>query len=84
MKNLLITGGAGFIGTNFIRFVLPERPSWKIIILDALAYAGNPMNFEDNKFLKKVLTFSTFQTNFIESFIYLLFWEIFSMAKLQV
>jgi dTDP-glucose 4,6-dehydratase len=32
-KKLLITGGAGFIGTNFIRFVLDERPEWKIVNL---------------------------------------------------
>jgi dTDP-glucose 4,6-dehydratase len=47
MKTILVTGGAGFIGTNFIRFVLCERPEWKIINLDALTYAGNPMNLED-------------------------------------
>jgi len=46
-KTILVTGGAGFIGTNFIRFVLSERPSWKIINLDALTYAGNPKNVED-------------------------------------
>jgi len=46
-KIILVTGGAGFIGTNFIRYVLSGRPSWKIINLDALTYAGNPMNFED-------------------------------------
>ena len=46
-KTILVTGGAGFIGTNFIRYVLSERPGWKIINLDSLTYAGNPMNFED-------------------------------------
>jgi len=44
---MLVTGGAGFIGTNFIRLVLAKRPGWNIINLDALTYAGNPMNFED-------------------------------------
>jgi len=44
---LLITGGAGFIGTNFIRRVLGERASWRIVNLDALTYAGNPENFQD-------------------------------------
>jgi dTDP-glucose 4,6-dehydratase len=46
-KTLLVTGGAGFIGTNFIRHVLNKRPGWRIINLDALTYAGNPANFED-------------------------------------
>lgn len=46
MKNYLVTGGAGFIGTNFIHHVLAIRPDWNIINLDALTYAGNPTNFE--------------------------------------
>lgn len=46
-KTILVTGGAGFIGTNFIRLVLAGRPDWQIINLDALTYAGNPMNFSD-------------------------------------
>jgi dTDP-glucose 4,6-dehydratase len=46
-KNLLVTGGAGFIGTNFIRHVLSERPNWRIVNLDALTYAGNLANFQD-------------------------------------
>jgi dTDP-glucose 4,6-dehydratase len=46
-KTLLVTGGAGFIGTNFIRHVLNERPNWRVVNLDALTYAGNLANFED-------------------------------------
>jgi dTDP-glucose 4,6-dehydratase len=46
-KNLLVTGGAGFIGTNFVRHVLAERPTWRIVNLDALTYAGNLANFQD-------------------------------------
>ena len=46
-KTLLVTGGAGFIGTNFIRHVLTERPKWRIVNLDALTYAGNLANFRD-------------------------------------
>jgi dTDP-glucose 4,6-dehydratase len=46
-RNLLVTGGAGFIGTNFIRHVLTERPNWRIVNLDALTYAGNLANFQD-------------------------------------
>lgn len=41
-QSILVTGGAGFIGSNFIRCVLREQPSWRVINLDALTYAGNP------------------------------------------
>ena len=43
MKNetILVTGGAGFIGSNFIRYILNKRPNCKIINLDKLTYAGN-------------------------------------------
>ena len=45
-KNILVTGGAGFIGTNFIRHALTIKPDWCIVNLDALTYAGNPINFQ--------------------------------------
>ncbi len=45
--NLLVTGGCGFIGSNFIRFVHNARPQWKITNLDALTYSGNPENLAD-------------------------------------
>lgn len=45
-KSILVTGGAGFIGTNFIRHALCVRPNWHITDLDALTYAGNPANFD--------------------------------------
>ena len=44
---LLVTGGAGFIGSNFIRFVRAERPEWTIVNYDALTYAGNLNSLED-------------------------------------
>jgi dTDP-glucose 4,6-dehydratase len=44
---ILVTGGAGFIGTNFIRHALSIRQDWKILNLDALTYAGNLENFRD-------------------------------------
>ena len=44
---LLVTGGAGFIGSNFIRHTLAVRPAWRIVNLDALTYAGNMANFKD-------------------------------------
>lgn len=44
MKNLLITGGAGFIGSNFIHYLLRQADNVRIINLDALTYAGNEAN----------------------------------------
>lgn len=38
---ILVTGGCGFIGSNFIRYVLAERSDWEVVNLDALTYAGN-------------------------------------------
>jgi dTDP-glucose 4,6-dehydratase len=46
-KRVLVTGGCGFIGSNFIRLLLAERPELEITNLDALTYAGNPKNLED-------------------------------------
>jgi dTDP-glucose 4,6-dehydratase len=43
---LLVTGGAGFIGSNFVRYVLGERPDWHVTVFDALTYAGNIKNLE--------------------------------------
>ena len=44
---LLVTGGAGFIGSNFIHLVLAERPDWQVVNLDKLTYAGNLENLRD-------------------------------------
>ena len=46
---LLVTGGAGFIGSCFIRHMLKKHPDYKIINLDALTYAGNIENLDDIK-----------------------------------
>lgn len=43
---LLVTGGAGFIGSNFIRYMLHHHPEYKITNLDALTYAGNLANLQ--------------------------------------
>ncbi len=44
---ILVTGGAGFIGSNFIRMVLAERPNYSVVNLDALTYAGNLESLAD-------------------------------------
>lgn len=41
MKTYLITGAAGFIGGNFIKYMLAKYPEIKIVVLDLLTYAGN-------------------------------------------
>ncbi len=43
---LLVTGGAGFIGSNFVRWMLESRPDVSITVLDKLTYAGNPENLK--------------------------------------
>lgn len=43
----LVTGGLGFIGSNFIRVALRDRPNVRIVNLDAMTYAGNPANLRD-------------------------------------
>jgi len=47
MNALLVTGGAGFIGSNFVRYVLNQYPDCYIVILDALTYAGNLGNLDE-------------------------------------
>lgn len=44
---LLITGGAGFIGSNFVRYMINKYPSYQIVNLDALTYAGNLETLKD-------------------------------------
>lgn len=44
MKNILVTGGAGFIGSNFVHFMLNKYPGYRIINFDTLTYAGNLEN----------------------------------------
>jgi len=46
-KRVLITGGAGFIGSNYVRYALRHHPEWEVVVLDKLAYAGNLENLED-------------------------------------
>ncbi|MDD1702401.1 MAG: dTDP-glucose 4,6-dehydratase [Methanoregula sp.] len=44
---LLVTGGLGFIGSNFIRHMLKEHPDWSLVNLDKITYAGNPANLAE-------------------------------------
>ncbi len=44
---ILVTGGCGFIGSNFIRHLLRQAEAYHVVNLDALTYAGNPANLED-------------------------------------
>lgn len=48
-KKLLVTGGAGFIGSCFVRHILNKYPDYKVINLDILTYAGNLENLDDVK-----------------------------------
>ena len=43
---ILVTGGAGFIGSNFVHYIYGKRPDWQITVLDALTYAGNKANLD--------------------------------------
>ena len=47
MNNLLITGGAGFIGSNFVRYILEKYPAYRVVVYDKLTYAGNVDNLRD-------------------------------------
>ena len=47
MRRLLVTGGAGFIGSNFVRYWLQAHPEDRLVNLDALTYAGNLENLQD-------------------------------------
>jgi len=47
MRSLLITGGAGFIGSNFVRYMLHKYPDYRLVVLDKLTYAGNLDNLQD-------------------------------------
>ena len=43
-RNIIVTGGCGFIGSNFVHHVVREHPGVRVTVLDKLTYAGNPEN----------------------------------------
>jgi dTDP-glucose 4,6-dehydratase len=43
-SRVLVTGGAGFIGSNYVRHALKTHPDWDLIVLDKLAYSGSLEN----------------------------------------
>ena len=45
-KNIIVTGGCGFIGSNFVHYVVKNHPETHVTVLDKLTYAGNPANIE--------------------------------------
>src|SRR3954471_15711650 len=47
MRTILVTGAAGFIGSNFVRMLMQRREKVKLVALDKLTYAGNLANLED-------------------------------------
>ncbi|PYR54875.1 MAG: dTDP-glucose 4,6-dehydratase, partial [Acidobacteria bacterium] len=46
MVNVLVTGGAGFIGSNFVRYALDRHHDWRVTTLDKLTYAGRLENLQ--------------------------------------
>lgn len=50
MKSILVTGGAGFIGSNFVRYLYNKYPHYRIMVVDALTYAGSVQNCPDGAF----------------------------------
>ncbi len=50
MKTILITGGAGFIGSNFVRYLYEKYPKYRLLVLDALTYAGSVRNLPESGF----------------------------------
>lgn len=61
MKTLLITGGAGFIGSNFVNYMSQKYSDYRLIVLDALTYAGNIDNLSPS--VKSSKNFEFFQGN---------------------
>src|ERR1700709_69515 len=74
MQTILITGGAGFIGSNLVRFFVKKYPQYNIVNLDKLTYAGNLENLKDienetnYEFVKGDITDLEFIKNLFEKY----------------
>lgn len=53
-KFVVVTGGLGFIGSNFLNYLATHRPSWRIVNIDAFTYAANPASLKENPKLEVV------------------------------
>lgn len=47
MKKILVTGGAGFIGSNFVHYILAQKPDYTVTVIDKMTYAGNEASLEN-------------------------------------
>jgi dTDP-glucose 4,6-dehydratase len=56
--NVLVTGAAGFIGSNLVHYIAKQRPSWNVTALDALTYAGNLKNIQSLLDSNQKITFT--------------------------
>ncbi|MDD2559427.1 MAG: GDP-mannose 4,6-dehydratase, partial [Bacteroidales bacterium] len=74
MKTYLVTGGAGFIGANYVKYLLANYPEVQLIVLDALTYAGNYGTIADDVdgkrciFVKGSICDQTLVRNLFESY----------------
>ena len=64
MKKLVITGGAGFIGSHVVRLFVNKYPDYQIYNLDALTYAGNLENLKD---IEKAANYHFLKANILEA-----------------
>ena len=66
MKNILITGGAGFIGSHLVRLMVKKYPHYSIVNVDSLTYAGNLENLNDIENYKNMYFLPDWLSEFIQ------------------